>query len=497
MKTIKHGTVEELPSGRHRVRFRIDGPLKTVDTYDSEDEAEAARSAMATMLSRDGMGETSKQLGDYGLTVLADRELGGEISDTINEGSRWKIHIVGDALGALPVNAPDDVEVKDWLKRLKAKGLARQTRLHCLNILRNVLSDAIEQKLHPGPNPCIGVRLKKEKRTEEPWTYLSLDEQASIVAAAPKPLDAIVEFAVGSGLRSGEQVALRLADVHIDGNDPHVIVRYGGPPTAKHPKGRPTKSGKPRRVPLFGRALGAMHRWLSVLPTYCDDNRHALAFPGPTGAFRPHDHVLRWAIWKGVPAKVHRRAQTGILTRAGITRDVRWHDLRHTCASSLVSGWWGRYWSLAEVCDMLGHSSITTTERYAHLADTALKKAARETGAVFHTRSTSDGDDDENPSDINGAGHGSRTRDLRLGNSKETCVSKHAYVSSGTHRGTDLLAAVARGDAATARSLAVSLAHEILTSQSVALAGRVLAGGEHAMAAAVELAEMLAARVAA
>jgi hypothetical protein len=73
-------------------------------------------------------------------------------------------------------------------------------------------------------------------------------------------------------------------------------------------------------------------------------------------------------------------------------REVRFHDLRHTCASSLIAGWWGRRWSLEEVKGLLGHRSITTTERYAHLAESALNNAARETG---HLPSVSPGSDAE------------------------------------------------------------------------------------------------------
>ena len=108
----------------------------------------------------------------------------------------------------------------------------------------------------------------------------------------------------------------------------------------------------------------------------------------------------------------------GVSQRSGIARNVRWHDLRHTCASSLVSGWWGRQWTLSEVCELLGHGSVTTTERYAHLADTVLKQAARETSPrprVTHARPTLSGASDEIPNNFAGAGHESRTRDLRLG----------------------------------------------------------------------------------
>jgi integrase len=49
--------------------------------------------------------------------------------------------------------------------------------------------------------------------------------------------------------------------------------------------------------------------------------------------------------------------------KAGIT-DFRIHDLRHTCAAWLVSS----MVPLTEVRDLLGHSTVKMTERYAHLA---------------------------------------------------------------------------------------------------------------------------------
>ena len=75
------------------------------------------------------------------------------------------------------------------------------------------------------------------------------------------------------------------------------------------------------------------------------------------------------------------------LKRAGLTPDrrhdgmpIRWHDLRHTCASWMVSGWiGGRRWGLEEVQALLGHAEHKMTERSAHLAQSALEKAALET----------------------------------------------------------------------------------------------------------------------
>jgi integrase len=142
-----------------------------------------------------------------------------------------------------------------------------------------------------------------------------------------------------------------------DPSGPHVIVRFGA-------RGLPTKSNKLRRVPLIPQAVDVMRRWLELLPTYAPDNPLGLAFPTPSGCRRDRGKLYGF----------HEH-----LKKAGIRRPVRWHDLRHTCASSLVAGWWGKPWRLEEVRDLLGHSSVEVTERYAHLAGSVLQETANQT----------------------------------------------------------------------------------------------------------------------
>ena len=80
-------------------------------------------------------------------------------------------------------------------------------------------------------------------------------------------------------------------------------------------------------------------------------------------------------------------------------RHVRWHDLRHTFCSSLVAGWWGRRWTLEEVKAAVGHSTIQMTERYTHLARSALKAAAAATcgTAVVGAASVAPDPEDDGP----------------------------------------------------------------------------------------------------
>lgn len=72
----------------------------------------------------------------------------------------------------------------------------------------------------------------------------------------------------------------------------------------------------------------------------------------------------------GEPLKDPKKAWDTIRKKAG-TPDVRIHDLRHTYASHLVSSGL----SLSIVGKLLGHTQVSTTQRYAHLADAPLREA--------------------------------------------------------------------------------------------------------------------------
>lgn len=202
--------------------------------------------------------------------------------------------------------------------------------------------------LHTDPTDDVTVPRGRQGRTVEAWTYLTPAEVAAIetCAAIPDPERAIYTVAIYTGLRAGELWALRWEDVVLGGPTPEITVR------ASHDG--PTKSGKVRRVPLLDPALAALAR----LP----GPREGRVFPGLGGGARLRGDDARWA-----PAMRAGGAINGYRARAGITRRVRFHDLRHTCASHLVMGTWAPALSLLEVAQWLGHSSVSVTQRYAHL----------------------------------------------------------------------------------------------------------------------------------
>lgn len=133
-------------------------------------------------------------------------------------------------------------------------------------------------------------------------------------------------------------------------------------------------------MPLLPWVVRVVERAIELLPEHLKSptgkktyrNEHGLLWPTSRGERRRiRKPPRKWSTWL---------AQNKIVGATGAP--VVWHSLRHTCASMLVSGSWGRRWTMQEVAELLGHSSVETTERYAHLAEGTITRAARETCSV-------------------------------------------------------------------------------------------------------------------
>jgi integrase len=374
------GNVEQLPSGRWRVRVRVGGKSGRAlpGTYETREEAEAVRIAAVRQLidaGRAAVGGITLRM--FGPLAIDRWKVRGNRS-TYDDRNMFAVHIATAHFAEWPIQNIRRADVKRWRDELVAKKamraitkgpkgarvierieterpLARQRIINVLSLLRRIFNEALEDDLIES-NPALEVYAPKQRRTVDPWTYLTLDEQHALLNAVPERDRPLVGFMIGTGMREGEVYALKTEDVILDGDHPEVVVRFGG-------RNEPPKNGKIRRVSLFGLGLLAAREQAALADR--QRNVHGLFFPGSRGGYRPKKKAPKgWASW---------------LRAAGIERRVRVHDLRHTCAAALVSGMWGRAWRLEEVRDQLGHSSIKVTERYAHLASTALRLAAQAT----------------------------------------------------------------------------------------------------------------------
>lgn len=391
-RTAGAGSIDQLPSGRWRARARDDqGKQFTLGTSATEAEARALLHHGIRGIVDAGAAPTGPlTLRGWGKTWFTARE-GDDIRGITQEKSVWHRHVLGHPIADLPLREITRRQVLDWLAAVRAskamvsavggghrptnRPVSRRVVKHALHLLRGALSAARDAELVTG-DPTDGVAIPRDKKLRPPaWTFLTPAEIDRVtregVDALPEPERTIYTVAIYTGLRQGELWALERGDLgDLDGPGPEITVSrsHGGPP----------KNGKTRRVPLLPEALAALKAHLARGLA-----GHRLVFPGESGGRRGKSDDARWA------PQVKRATRGGEVVhtttnhyraRAGITRRVRFHDLRHTCASHLVMGTWGVTLSLQEVALWLGHSSITMTERYAHLAPERL--ATRVASAV-------------------------------------------------------------------------------------------------------------------
>lgn len=296
---------------------------------------------------------------EWGQKWLDWREREGVRSIRDDRG-RWTKHVASEPWAGEPISSISRSIAREWLAVMCAKDLAAQTIQNTLNTVRLCFADAEYQGLIDH-NPFFGLKLRKSRAqssSSEAWTVLRVPEQDAALLSIPIPERWLVAVALGTCLRSGELWSLHLEDVNVTCSDPFLRVRFG-----KAPREVTKTKASRRTVHLFGIAFSAMQMWLSALPTYAPHNPHGLVFPWCTG--QPRQSGNYPAGWRNVSQVVGRH--------------VRFHDLRHSGATSLLAGWWGPSWTLHRLQRFLGHSSVKMTERYAHWLeeDEGQRNAAR------------------------------------------------------------------------------------------------------------------------
>lgn len=373
------GSIEELPSGRFRVRVYVRGKKKG-DVFATREEAERQRAQLAVRHRQVAEARPPKPealtVDVWGETWLARRIELGEVRYPKRDRTRWNTYVAGSALAKLALAEIRPKHVQQWLDGMRVRPLARgkgrlspQTVRRVYALLRLALADAMRAE-HTDTNAALGVKLPKP--TEPGWTFLDVAEIERVKAGTPTVPDEarrVFVFAIFTGLRQGEILALRYGDLTLDGPRPEVHVQrsHKGPP----------KSGKTRRVPLLPDALEALRGQLAHARREGDGTApDDLVWPSHFGFQRTPNDDFGWST-----RKRRRGAPNGYREALGIARRVKFHELRHTTASHLVMGTWTPApLDLAAVQAWMGHAEITTTMKYAHLAPGYLHDRVRGTG---------------------------------------------------------------------------------------------------------------------
>ncbi len=237
---------------------------------------------------------------------------------------------------------------------LGEKGVSPRTQARTLSGIKSFFRYLmVEEKISNDPtvlleSPRIGRKLPEVLSVEE------IDRMiGSVDLSKPEGQRnrAILETLYSCGLRVTELVNLKLSNLFFDQG----FIKIEG------------KGEKERLVPISQRARDEITKYMEVFRVEQAGNKESsnIVFLNRRG--KKLSRVMIFTIIKGVAEK------------AGITRNISPHTLRHSFATHLVNG--GA--DLRAVQEMLGHESILTTEIYTHLDRDYLRSTVQQ----FHPRS--------------------------------------------------------------------------------------------------------------
>jgi integrase len=346
----RQGKRNRLSLGRHPTvtpaQARDHARQTLASVVKGEDPASAARPEKSHTLE-------SYLKNDYGPWVKAHRKTGDATVDRIKASfpklqsqslaefspqqiDKWRTKATND--GKKPASINRDISaLKSALSKAVEWGMLTEHPLRTVKLTKldsgkvvRFLSTVEEGSL-VATLDAREVRLRAERTSANKWRterrYPLLPDLLS--ANFADHLKPMVLLSLNTGLRQGELFQLRWDAVDLERN---TITIHGDN----------AKSGKTRHLPLNATALSALKSWKKQ-----QEDVDGLVFPSVEG--KPFDNVNK--AW-------HR-----VLKDASIN-NFRWHDLRHHFASKLVMAGV----DLNTVRELLGHSDIKMTLRYAHLA---------------------------------------------------------------------------------------------------------------------------------
>ena len=308
-------------------------------------EARLLKSSLAADVARGEYREASRvRLEDYAhdwIRTYEGRTSRGIRPETVREYERdLELHVL-PVLGRRRLAEIEQRDLKALARHLSDKGLSPATVRIVMAPVRALFATALEEGLLRS-SPAAGLRLGAGSGRGDPSdTRRALDEDqlARLIEETPERWRLLVRFLAQTGLRVGEVIALRWADIDLGTRRVSVRRRlYRGRLDA------PKSSYGVRQVPISNRLSQDLWRYAAAR---ADSDP---VFTGPAGGPLRSEYVLRSIV---KPA-----AERAGVPWAGV------HTLRHTCASILFrSGW-----NAKQVQVVLGHHSPAfTLATYVHL----------------------------------------------------------------------------------------------------------------------------------
>jgi integrase len=229
------------------------------------------------------------------------------------------------------------------------------------------LHKALDQAVADGLIPRNVTDALKVPRTDREEIQPLTAEEANrlLKAARGERLAALYVLAIHTGLRQGELLALKWEDLDLEAGTLRVrrSLTYAG---GKHSLSEPKTKKSRRLVRLTTGAVTALRSHLERQMGEMDRlgslySPGGLVFANETGA------IIN-------PSNLRNRSFARLLKRTGLPANTRFHDLRHTCATLLLS----RNINPKIVSEMLGHANIAITfDTYSYMLPDMQEKAAK------------------------------------------------------------------------------------------------------------------------
>ncbi|MBZ8177723.1 site-specific tyrosine recombinase XerD [Corynebacterium poyangense] len=230
-------------------------------------------------------------------------------------------------------------DVENYVAYLRREGLASSSAGRALVVARGLHRFAVSEGY-------VGVDVAHDVQPPSGSKHLpdtlSIAEVTKLIEAIPEGEEAsaedlrdraLLELLYGTGARISEILALSVDDLdNCDG-----IIRFLG------------KGSKERIVPVGGKAIAAAHHYLVRGRPQLHKGKTSALFLNKRGG--PLSRQSAWAILKSSAERAH------------LHQDISPHTLRHSFATHLLEG--GA--DVRVVQELLGHSSVTTTQIYTHI----------------------------------------------------------------------------------------------------------------------------------
>jgi integrase len=258
--------------------------------------------------------------------------------------------------GVTKLRAITPQQVEEFRAWMQTRGKSVRTINKTLTQLFSMFKYAVGNRWL-SDNPCAHVRKLRQpidhRRRAMDGAVLTWDEAQALIEAAGSARDRVlIRMAVETGMREGELFALRWGDVELAAARVFVRRSY-----RKRVESAPKTAASMRTIGLTPTLVSELRVWNLACPP--GDRRLRLVFPNGAGRYESHYNFLHRGFY---PA----------LRRAGLRR-VRFHDLRHTCASLLLSAGV----SVHAVQAQLGHASPSIYTQRLRPLDARLRLARR------------------------------------------------------------------------------------------------------------------------